>query len=162
LETLSRHALAQLLERGAAGGRRVGEEGGPMLLDMRRCDEHSLYGAIPGAAHLPAEQLPRALAMAADEWARTFRFPQPHPDAACVLYSRGERRARWAALLLGEAGLGRCLLLREGAVGWRLDTCVKRYDPYAEGDPPPAPEPFALEEANASDGDEELYSLDLL
>jgi rhodanese-related sulfurtransferase len=157
-----RHALALLLERGGGSGSLVPGEGGPLLLDVRRCDERTLYGAIPGSAHLPVEQLPRALAMGTEEWSRTFRFPKPHPGDALVLHSRGDGRARWAAQLASDAGLERCLVLREGCAGWRFDACVKLYAPYAEGEPPPPPQPVSPEVPDLDDAEEELYGLSLL
>jgi rhodanese-related sulfurtransferase len=154
--------VALLLERGGGSGLHGLSEGGPLLLDVRRCDERTLYGAIPGAAHLPVEQLPRALAMGTEEWSRTFRFPKPHAGDTLVFHSRSDSRARWAAQLATDAGLERCLVLRDGCAGWRFDACVKQYAPYEEGQPPPPPPPFALEEPDVSDGEEELYGLSLL
>ncbi len=156
------HALALLLERGGGSNALVPGDGGPLLLDVRRCDERTLYGAIPGSAHLPVEQLPRALAMATEEWSRTFRFPKPHPGDTLVFHSRGDARARWAAQLAADAGLERCLVLRDGCAGWRFDACVKLYAPYAEGAPPPEPQQFALQDPALSDAEEELYGMSLL
>ena len=155
-----RQAVALLL-RGADGGCVPGA-GGPVLVDVRRCDERTLYGAIPGSVHLPVEQLPRALAMSTEEWGRTFRFPKPHPSDTLVLHSRRDARARWAAQLAADAGLERCLVLRDGAAGWRFDAAVLPYEPYAEGRPPPEPQRAALEEPDLSDAEEELYGLSLL
>ena len=152
--------MALLLRGGGSG--MVPGEGGPLLLDVRRCDERVLYGAIPGAAHLPAEQLPRALAMGTEEWSRTFRFPKPLAADTLIFHSRSDRRARWAAQLATDAGLERCLVLRDGVSGWRFDTCVKLYEPYQECQPPPQPQPFELEEPDLSDADEELYGLSLM
>lgn len=157
-----RHALALLLERGGGGSSLVPGEGGPLLVDVRRSDERTLYGAIPGAAHLPVEQLPRALAMGTDEWSRTFRFPKPHAGDTLVFHSRGDGRARWAAQLAADAGLERCLVLRDGCAGWRFDACVQLYEAYKEGQAPPSPQSFSLEEPDVSDAEEELYGLSLL
>ncbi len=151
-----------LLDRGGGSGALLPGEDGVLVVDVRRCDERALYGAIPGTAHLPAEQLPRALAMSAEEWARTFRFPKPHVDDALVFYSRCDARARWAAQLAQDAGMESCLVLRDGAAGWRFDLCVKLYDTYAEGQPPPPPQAFVREDPSIDAGEEELSRLGML
>jgi rhodanese-related sulfurtransferase len=151
-----------LLERGGENGFQIPGEGGPLVVDVRRFDERTLYGAIPGSAHLPAEQLPRALAMSTEEWSRTFRFPKPHPEDALIFHSRCDNRARWAAQLAADAGFEHCLVLRDGSAGWRFDACVKLYESYAEGEPPPQPTPFALEQPDDGEAEEELYALGLL
>ena len=158
----SRHAVSFLLERSGGSGFQIPGEGGPFVVDVRRFDERTLYGAIPGTAHVPAEQLPRALAMSTEEWSRTFRFPKPHPEDALIFHSRCDSRARWAAQLATDAGFEHCLVLRDGSAGWRFDACVKLYEPYAEGEPPPPPQPFALEQPDDGEAEEELYALGLL
>ena len=135
---VSRNALAALQERGAGG---LSAEG-LLLLDVRRREERCLYGAIPGAAQLPCEQLARALAMGPEEWGRTFRFPRPHPEAPLVLHSRAELRASWAAQLLAEEGFESVFVLREGVGGWATafpEGGAMGYPAYREGETPPAP-----------------------
>jgi rhodanese-related sulfurtransferase len=145
-----RHALAVLLDGGqpAQGG---GPERCPLLLDVRRSDERALYGGIPGAAHLPAEQLPRALAMGGEEWARCVPFARPAPDATLILHSRREARALWAAQLVQDAGYGAACVLREGVVGWRFSEGVAAYAAYGERDVPPPPVSAKHEEPNKRD-----------
>ena len=151
-----------LLERGGGSGAVVPGEDGVLVVDVRRCDERALYGAIPGSVHLPVEQLPRALAMSIEEWARTFRFPKLRADDALVLLSRGDARARWAAQLCTDAGVEGCLVLREGTQGWRFHSSVKAYAAYQEGQAPPEPEPFEREDPNVDAGEDELSRLGLL
>lgn len=151
-----------LQERG--GGGLTGESA--LVLDVRRRDERALFGALPGSEHLPCEQLPRALAMGAEEWGSTFRFPRPHDELPLVLYSRDEARARWAAQLLLDHGFESPLVLRDGVASWaEWDAGVRVYAAYAEGDAPP--EPVAVREAiptraDAEAGYEEAVRLGLL
>lgn len=153
-QPLSRHALALLLQRG---------EGCVAVVDVRRCEERCLYGGVAGSVCLPAEQLPRALAGVADEWARTHRFPKPCGGEALVLVSRGERRARWAAQLVADAGVELALVLRDGTQGWGFDPGVLRYEPFEEGEVPPEPEPPGPACApNVDAGEDELSRLGLL
>ena len=120
------------------------------MLDVRRRDERALFGALPGAAHLPCEQLPRALAMGADEWGRTFRFPRPHQEAPLVLHSRGEVRARWASQLLIDEGFESPLVLRDGvACRAEWDADVMTYPSYREGEAPPEPSSPAVRREGA-------------
>lgn len=54
-----------------------------------------LPGSIPGSFSVPAEQVPRAMAMGPEEWFRTFRFLRPQPHQLIVLHSRAVRAAGW-------------------------------------------------------------------
>ena len=159
---ISRHSVAMLLERSGAGGAVLPGEDGMLVVDVRRHDERALYGSLPGSVHLPVEQLPRALTMTFEEWARACRFVKPGSEDTLVFYSRCERRARWAAQLAQDAGYDTCCVLRDGAVGWRFDGCVKAYDAYSESTPPPQPQPHDLEDPNFSAAEEELQRLGML
>ena len=150
---LSRDALAVLLERLGSGLSSL------LLLDVRRPDERTLYGAIAGSLSVPVEQLPRALAMGPDEWMRTFRFARPQPQQPLVFISRKDLRGRWAAQLACDAGFSRCLVLERGTSGWRLDAGVNVYDAYSDGEAPPEPQRFLVEAADMSHGEIEMRKL---
>ncbi len=53
----------------------------------------------------------------------------------------------------------RCLVLRQGVYGWRLDPSAKPYRGYKLQDAPPEAEPFQVETANAEVGMSELAQL---
>lgn len=78
-----------------------------------------------------------------------------------VLQSAGRTntRAGWAAQVARDAGLQRCLVLRQGVYGWRLDPAVKPYRGYRLQDVPPEAEPFTVELLNVEAGRRELASL---
>ena len=116
-ETLGRDALGLLLEYGS-------NEGGTgdssvTVIDVRRCDERALYGAVKGSVHLPVEHLPRALLASAADFQKTFHFPKPNADQLVVLYSRLTERAAYAKQLFQDYGAHRVLVLRGGVVSWR-------------------------------------------
>ncbi|EEH54626.1 uncharacterized protein MICPUCDRAFT_60777 [Micromonas pusilla CCMP1545] len=139
-ELLSRDALGLLLEYGAAQGEPL-----MTLIDVRRHDERSLYGGIRSSSHLAVEQLPKALLMSNEEWARTFHFRKPGEDDVVVLYSRRMERAVYAKQLLNDAGMHRCLVLADGVVGWCEGGAgaaegIAAYRGYREGETPPEPE----------------------
>ena len=139
-----------------------------LVVDVRRRDERTLYGGLPGTAHLPCEQLPRALAMGPEEWGRTFRFPRPHHEAPLVLHSRGEVRARWAAQLLADEGFESPLVLRDGVAGWAAGWAagVMAYPAYRIGEMPPegsrTTANTALQRADLDAGHEEALRCGLL
>ena len=69
---------------------------------------------------------------------------------------RTNTRSGWAAQLAQDAGLQRCLVLRQGVYGWRLDPSVKPYRGYRLQDAPPEAEPFQVEALNVEQGRHEL------
>jgi len=50
----------------------------PVLIDLRRHDERSLYGSIPGAVHVPVDQWAEAL-----DKVLPSVVPPAHPGMAC-------------------------------------------------------------------------------
>lgn len=72
---------------------------------------------------------------------------------------RTNTRSGWAAQLAVDAGLQRCLVLRQGVCGWRLDPAVKPYRGYKLQGAPPEAEPFSVEPLNAEAGRHELAQL---
>lgn len=72
---------------------------------------------------------------------------------------RTHSRSTFAAQLAADAGLQRCLALRQGVCGWRLDPGVRPYRGYKLQDAPPEAEPFAVEPLNAEAGRHELAQL---
>ncbi|PRW57512.1 Heat shock 67B2 [Chlorella sorokiniana] len=129
------------------------------LVDVRRSDERALYGAIKGAAHIPVDQLASALALPPEQFFVQYSFAKPAPDDLVVFSCRTNTRAGWAAQVARDAGLQRCLVLRQGVYGWRLDPAVKPYRGYRLQDVPPEAEPFSVEPLNAEAGRRELASL---
>lgn len=132
--TLSRDAVLLLLEYGAAQGTSL-----VTLIDVRRHDERTLYGAIRGSVHVPVDQLPKALLMNDQDWLRALNFPKPGPEDIIVLHCRCRIRAEWAKQLCYDAGLHRCLLYADGISGWHSNDQLKAYDMYQEGEEPPEP-----------------------
>ncbi|KIY95322.1 hypothetical protein MNEG_12642 [Monoraphidium neglectum] len=152
---------------GADGGE--GDEGGATAawqlpkataLDVRRHDERTLYGAIPGAVHVPADELASALALEPREFVRRYRCERPPRDEPLVVHSRTAGRAFWAAQVAHDAGYGRLLVLRGGAYSWRADG-VKPYASYQPWEPPPEPEAAPAEPHDAAAALEELLTLGL-
>lgn len=84
--TINRDALAVLL-----GLSTLPRHATATVLDVRRPDELALYGAIPGTSHVPAAELPAALAMAPEEWFRRYRFPKPVAGEPLVMQCRTNR-----------------------------------------------------------------------
>ena len=86
----------------------------------------------------------------------------PHRPAAATRLPAGRTNTRsgWAAQLAADAGLQRCLVLRQGVYGWRLDAGVRAYRGYCLQDAPPEAEPLpAVEVVNAEQGRAELAQL---
>lgn len=136
---VSRHAVAALLQAEEDVRERL------PLVDLRRSDERERYGAIEGARHVPAEDLP--------SYARSGRVPK-----RCILQCRTNRRSRWGSLVLGEVGL-EGIVLREGSYGWRFSPDVKPYQSYEIFDDPPSAEEFTLEQPDLSRGASELAEI---
>ncbi|KAI3438095.1 hypothetical protein D9Q98_000537 [Chlorella vulgaris] len=157
LRFINRDALAVLAGMCADAG--VVHAPPATLIDVRRSDERALYGSIKGAAHIPVDQLPSALCLGPDQFLRQYRFAKPGPEDLVVFSCRTNTRAGWAAQLAQDAGLQRCLVLRQGVYGWRLDPAVKPYRGYRLQDAPPDAEPFQLEAVNAEAGRQELAQL---
>lgn len=76
---------------------------GAQLIDVRATHEWEA-GRIPGAAHLPLDELPQ----------RAGEIEKGRP---AVVYCRGDSRSTMAAQALGEAGYD-AVSLRDGIVGW--------------------------------------------
>ena len=131
--------VAAALRRDEPGSERC------FVVDVRRHDERTLFGAIPGTLHLPAQQALRAVHLSEEEWERAFRFGRPRPQDTVVLVSRTNQRAVWVAELFRSQGLGRTLVYKQGAYGWHLGEDVKQYASYGEGEAPPDPEDFDVE-----------------
>jgi rhodanese-related sulfurtransferase len=91
-------------------------EGGAQLIDVR-ADHEWAAGRIPGATHLPLDQL----AERADEVDR---------ERPVVLYCRGGNRSTMAAAALAAAGYDASKLV-EGIVGW--DEAGLPLDPDGDG-----------------------------
>ena len=86
----------------------------------------------------------------------------PPPPCCHPVHPAGRTNTRsgWAAQLARDAGLQRCLVLRQGVYGWRLDAGVRAYRGYCLQDAPPEAEPLpAVEAVNAEQGRAELAQL---
>ncbi|BDA48044.1 probable thiosulfate:glutathione sulfurtransferase at C-terminar half [Coccomyxa sp. Obi] len=140
-------------------GERATRLDGVRVLDIRRHDERSLYGSIPGTVHVPTDQLPAALSMAPREWEAAYRCPKPGFEDWVVMQCRTNRRAAWAAQVAQDAGWPRVLVYRQGVYGWRVHPTVKAYQSYERGEPPPEPEPFQPEPLDAARAKAELTQL---
>lgn len=129
---INRDALALLLGQGSLPAHATAT-----VLDVRRHDERSLFGAIPGTWHVPVEELPAALNMSSEAWLKRYRFPRPSRSEPVVMQCRTNRRAVWAAAMARDAGYDNVLVYKQGAFGWRLSSKVKAYASYEEGDDVP-------------------------
>jgi len=78
-------------------------EDGAQLIDVR-ADHEWEAGRIPGATHLPLDQLAE-------------RAGEVDPERPVVLYCRGGNRSTMAAAALADAGYDAAKLV-EGIVGW--------------------------------------------
>eukprot|EP00891_Asterochloris_glomerata_P002846 jgi/Astpho2/2846/fgenesh1_pg.00050_%23_109_t len=138
------------------------------VIDLRRSDERSLYGSIPGnpgcigTSHVPADQLPAALNMSSEEFEEAYSFPKPGSSDWLVMQCRTNRRSAWAAQVASDAGMQHCLVYRQGAYGWRLHPAVKAYSSFERHDVPPEPENVQTEVADAAAAKAELSRLGLL
>lgn len=155
LSCLSRDAVCMLMEMSDSQQHAVA------LIDVRRHDERSLYGSIPGAVHVPVDQWLAAVEMGPEEWLRTFRFPKPSTGDIIILHSRTSRRAEWAAQIAMDAGLAAVYVYRQGVYGWKLDPSVHAYAAYEEGDIPPEPMPFEADSIDRVAAEAELVALNL-
>lgn len=135
--------------------------GAVRVVDLRRADERTLYGSIPGTVHLPADQLASALALAPDQFRAAYRFAKPQGGDPLVLCCRTNKAASWAAVLAADAGLRHCLVYKQGVYGWRLSPGVKVYRQYGVTDPPPEPEDVPLECVDVDAACRELQDLGL-
>ncbi|KAL0026441.1 hypothetical protein WJX79_010309 [Trebouxia sp. C0005] len=133
-----------------------------LVLDIRRHDERSMYGSIPGTVHVPAHQLPMAFQMEPDSWEDTFHFPQPSNADWVIMQCRTNKRATWAAQLAADAGLTNCLIYKQGVYGWRLQPEVKVYSSYEVGDAPPEPEHIDLDDVDPAAARAELIHLGII
>uniref|UniRef100_A0A383VMR1 Rhodanese domain-containing protein n=1 Tax=Tetradesmus obliquus TaxID=3088 RepID=A0A383VMR1_TETOB len=136
-------------------GRRV------LVLDVRRHDERTLYGAIPGALHLPVDELPSALLLPASHFSHRYHFEQPGCGDVLVLQSRQSARAHWAAQLARDAGWKHVFVYAGGVRNWQLSLAVQAYSAYQQWQPPPDPEPFVPCQPDVAAGAAQLQQLGL-
>jgi rhodanese-related sulfurtransferase len=92
---ISRHAVAHLLR--LRGLSTLPQH--PFLVDVRRHDEVTLFGALPESKHLPVEDIPFALAAPVDTFEDFAAFARPAVDQLLVFYSRESKRAQFAAAI---------------------------------------------------------------
>jgi len=154
---INRDALALLLGQGSLPAHATAT-----VLDVRRHDERSLFGAIPGTWHVPVEELPAALNMSSEAWLKRYRFPRPSRSEPVVMQCRTNRRAVWAAAMARDAGYDNVLVYKQGAFGWRLSSKVKAYASYEEGDDVPLAKKFDVERVDEAGAMRELEALGLL
>mmetsp|Transcript_14482 Transcript_14482/g.27828 ORF Transcript_14482/g.27828 Transcript_14482/m.27828 type:complete len:338 (+) Transcript_14482:177-1190(+) len=157
LTYINRDAMALLLDRGPKTEEHADAQ--LVLIDLRRHDERILFGSIPGAVHIPADQWPLALEKDPEEWCRVHRFPKPAEEDIIILHSRTGRRAAWAAQIAADFGWKHCLVYRQGTYGWRLDPTVKSYASFQLGDVPPEPERFEEDSVDIDSAEAELRAL---
>ncbi|CAD7705438.1 unnamed protein product [Ostreobium quekettii] len=154
LKYISRHAVAVLLN--------FVETPPPLdaqFIDVRRADEHTIFGTIEGSKFLNVNELPKALRLDFNEFKSKYGFPKPKRDDVIVLNCRTNRRAKWGAALCGEAGLQRAYVHRQGVHGWHFHPGVKMYDSYYQGDEIPKPRPFQIERPDVDAAWRELEDL---
>lgn len=97
---ISSDALAHLMNiRGASGDPKP-----PVLVDVRRHDERTLFGCISGSVHVPAEDLAVSLQSAHDIFEQIARTPAWVKEDVIVFHSRSTCRAQWAAIVASQQG----------------------------------------------------------
>lgn len=97
---ISSDALAHLMNiRGASGDLKP-----PVLIDVRRHDERTLFGCITGSVHIPAEDVATVVQSTSDMFEQIARTPVWAKEDAIVFHSRGTCRAQWAAVLAAQQG----------------------------------------------------------
>lgn len=158
LEYINRDAVAYLLGLLEEGAR----EPKALVIDLRRHDERSMYGKIPGTVHVPTDEIPSALRMSSRQWRDTYHCDKPAQGDPVVMQCRTNRRASWAAQIAQDAGFKKCFVYKQGVYGWKLSPAVKSYRSYEKWDPPPEPEPFQVEQADSHEARAELSRLGLL
>eukprot|EP00899_Mesostigma_viride_P021031 jgi/Mesvir1/2892/Mv13965-RA.1 len=111
---LNRDALAVLLDvagvsektfgvvRPTPAGAKAPEKAWVTLVDLRRSDERSLYGFIPGSVHIPADRFPLALAMSPEEFLEDFGVPKFGKSDVVVLHSLTHMQAAPTGALAGR------------------------------------------------------------
>ncbi|CAD7695857.1 unnamed protein product [Ostreobium quekettii] len=153
---ISRHAVAVLLKF---------TDTPPSLealfIDVRRSDEHSIFGTIEGSKFLNVNELPKALRLEFSEFESKYGFARPRQDDVVVLNCRTNRRAKWAAAMCEDAGLKRVYVHQHGVHGWHFHAGVKMYDAYDHGDPIPKPKDFQIERPDVDAAWRELEDLGL-
>eukprot|EP00775_Hariotina_reticulata_P012308 gene12308-12444_t len=117
---------------GGSGSEGVRSEPRLLLLDVRRHDERTFYGAIPGSHHLPVDELASALQLPGPLFRRRYHFDLPRPTDIVVLQSRLESRATWAAQLVADAGWNRLFVSAGGVCAWRFGLAVQPYPSYQQ------------------------------
>lgn len=153
---INRHAVALLL--GMTGSAAPVQA---QLVDIRRMDEHVIFGMIDGSKALLTNEVPKALKMDEDEFQDKYTFSKPKLDDVVIMSCRTNRRAKWATALCQEAGYRRVFVHREGVFGWRFNQGVKVYDSYELGDQIPEPKPFSVEHPDIVAAWQELEELGL-
>lgn len=107
---ISSDALAHLMNiRGASGDPKP-----PILVDVRRHDERTLFGCIAGSVHVPAEDVAVALQSTNDVFEQIARMPVWGKGDSIVFHSRGTCRGQWAALLATQQGANAAILPNTG------------------------------------------------
>lgn len=97
---ISNDALAHVMNiRGASGDPKP-----PVLVDVRRHDERTLFGCITGSVHVPAEDVAVALQSTNDMFEHIARTPAWNKEDTLVFHSRSTCRAQWAAILAKHQG----------------------------------------------------------
>lgn len=84
-----------------------------VILDVRRLDEYEA-GHVPGAIHIPHDEIPARLAEL-----------EPLKDRTIVVYCRSGKRAANALATLHEAGFSRLLHLTGDMPAWEPETVAE-------------------------------------
>lgn len=155
---ISSDALAHLMNiRGASGDPKP-----PVLVDVRRHDERTLFGCISGSVHVPAEDLAVSLQSAHDMFEQIARTPAWVKEDVIVFHSRSTCRAQWAAIVASQQGFMNVFVLMGGTNEWNFQPSVLRYAHYEIGDPIPVAKAPPVRSVKFDEAAKELLMLGLL
>jgi len=94
------------------------DDGGATIVDVRNPGELATDGKIPKAVNLPLAEIPEALRLSEEAFRARYGFPRPGDHEPMVLHCKAGIRAAKAAGLLAQAGFSNMRVYKGSFGDW--------------------------------------------